>query len=203
MKAHVEQAKKAMYLLFFRINNLNLPIDLQLNLFDHTVLPILTYSCETWCFENVTILGKVHTEFLRKITKGRKSTPLNMLYAGLGRYPLEIVIKSRIIGFWNRLIHAKQSKIAYILYLVLKNNNNSDYKWISNIGKILNEVRRNDLWVNQHAIISSSLKFQVKQTLYDQFLQNWRASLNNSYKGRHYNIYKDTVEMERYFVLLP
>ena len=199
----VEQAKKAMYLLFFRINNLNLPIDLQLKLFDHTVLPILTYSCEIWGFENVTILEKVHIEFLRKITKCRKSTPLNMLYAELGRYPLEIVIKSRIIGFWNRLIHAKQSKIAYILYLVLKNNNNSGYKWISNIRKILNEVGRNDLWVNQHAIISSSLKFQVKQILYDQFLQNWRASLNNSSKGRHYNIYKDTVEMERYFVLLP
>ena len=126
-----------------------------------------------------------------------------MLYAELGRYTLEILIKSLIIGLWNRFIHAKQSKIAYILYFVLKNNNNSDYKWISNIRKILNEVERNDSWVNQHAIISSSLKFQVKQILYDQFLQNWRASLNNSSKGRHYNIYKDTVEMERYFVLLP
>ena len=66
--------------------------------------------------------------FLRKVTKCRKSTSLNMLFAELGHYPLEIVIISRIIGFWNRLIHAEQSRIAYILYLVLKNNNKSDYK---------------------------------------------------------------------------
>ena len=42
----VEQAKKAMYLLFMRIHNLELPLDMQLKLFDNTVLPILTYSCE-------------------------------------------------------------------------------------------------------------------------------------------------------------
>lgn len=34
----VEQAKKAMYLLFCRINNFHLPVDLQLKLFDHTVV---------------------------------------------------------------------------------------------------------------------------------------------------------------------
>ena len=39
-----ERAKKAMYLLFTRINNLHLPIDLQLKLFDHTVVPIMTYG---------------------------------------------------------------------------------------------------------------------------------------------------------------
>ena len=33
----VEQAKKAMHLLFVRLNNLNLPIDIQLKLFDNTV----------------------------------------------------------------------------------------------------------------------------------------------------------------------
>ena len=41
-----EQAKKAMYLLFMQINNLNLPLDLQLKLFDHTVMPILCYASE-------------------------------------------------------------------------------------------------------------------------------------------------------------
>ena len=41
-RKHVaSQARKAMHLLNMRINNLNLPIDLQLKLFDNTVLPIL------------------------------------------------------------------------------------------------------------------------------------------------------------------
>ena len=37
----VEQARKAMHLLFCRINNLYIPIDLQLLLFDQTIVPIL------------------------------------------------------------------------------------------------------------------------------------------------------------------
>ena len=39
-----EQARKAMHLLFLRANNLEIPIDLQLKLFDNTMLPILTYE---------------------------------------------------------------------------------------------------------------------------------------------------------------
>ena len=36
----VAQAKKAMHLLFYRINNIHLPLDFPLKLFDHTVVPI-------------------------------------------------------------------------------------------------------------------------------------------------------------------
>ena len=44
-RKHVaEQARKALFLLYSRIKNLNLPVDLQLKLFDHTVVPIMTLS---------------------------------------------------------------------------------------------------------------------------------------------------------------
>ena len=118
----VEQAKKVMYLLFMRINNLNLTIDLQLKLFDHTVLPILCYGSEIFVFENLQIIETVHNEFLRKITKAKTGTPMYMLYAELGRYPIEIHIKYRMIGFWNRIITGKQSKISLILYSAIKNH---------------------------------------------------------------------------------
>ena len=39
-KHNVEQARKALHVLFKRIRNLNIPIDLQLYLFDHVILPI-------------------------------------------------------------------------------------------------------------------------------------------------------------------
>ena len=49
----VEQSKKAMHLLFTRAKNLDLPLDLQLKLFDNTLLPILTYASEVWGYEGL------------------------------------------------------------------------------------------------------------------------------------------------------
>ena len=63
-----------MCLLYKRIYNLHLPNDLQLKLFDHTISPILSYGSELCSYENTDIIEKVHLEFLRKITKSRKST---------------------------------------------------------------------------------------------------------------------------------
>ena len=103
------QARKALHLLYTRINNLHLPIDLQLKLFDITVLPILTYGSEVWGFENIEILERIHAEFIRKITKTRKSTPYYMLYAELGRTSIDITIKARMIGFWYRIVTGKQT----------------------------------------------------------------------------------------------
>ena len=70
-----------MFLLFTRINNFNLdlPIDLHLKLYKNTVRPILKYVSEVWGYESLDMIEKVHNEFLRKITRCKKSTPLYML----------------------------------------------------------------------------------------------------------------------------
>jgi len=92
-----EQRNNAMYLLYKRINNLNIPIDLQLMLFDNTTVPILTYSCEVWGFKNnLNPLESIHLAFLRKITKARKSTPAYTLYGELGRHPLRVTIDTHV-----------------------------------------------------------------------------------------------------------
>jgi hypothetical protein len=39
-----------------------------------------------------------------------------MIYGELGRYPLEIDIKSRIISFWDRIISGKELKLSKIIY---------------------------------------------------------------------------------------
>ena len=82
----VEQACRAMHLLYKGIRNFNLPTDLQLQLFDQTILPILLYGSEVWGFEEIQIIEKLHCEFLRTITKLRKNTPLYNVYARLGAF---------------------------------------------------------------------------------------------------------------------
>ena len=62
-KSVYEKANKAMYLLYKRINNLNLPLDLQLKLFDSTILPIMTYGCEIWSCETPKCLNAYTIHF--------------------------------------------------------------------------------------------------------------------------------------------
>ena len=103
-------ACKSMHLLRRRIVNLNLPIDCQLKLFDQTVVPILLYGCEIFGFENIYAIEKIHLQFLKSIFKLKKSTPNVMVYGEFGRYPLEILVKIRMVKFWFKLLSGKNTK---------------------------------------------------------------------------------------------
>ena len=200
-RKHVkEQASKAMHLLWTRVNNANLPIDLAFKLFDHTVLPILTYGSEIFGYENLEILEQVHKDFMRKITKARRSTPINFLYGELGRYPLSINIKTKMISFWNRLITGKESKISLLTYQHMLSQPNLNFKWLNKIKEILTSVGRPDIWQNQTQITQNNIHIQIKQTLIDQFKQSWNAELQISNKGRIYSSYKSNHEFEPYLI---
>ena len=202
----VEQAKKAMHLLFVRSNNLDLPIDLQIKLFDNTIVPILTYGCEVFGYENLDLLEGVHLEFLHKLGRLRKSTPKFMIYAEFGRYPLYITIKQRMLNFWIRILNGKATKFSYKLYLymyaVASNDNEQGFRWINHIRSILNESGRPDLWLKQFDPIPFSSSNMIKQTLIDQFLQNWNGLLQNSSKGKNCALFKDNTSSEKYLTIL-
>jgi len=198
----VEQAKKAMHILYTKIYNLELPIDLQLKLFDHTILPILTYGSEVWGYESLDAIEKVHNEFLRKITKSRKSTPLYMLYAELGRYPVSISIKSRMIGYWNRLVVGKKSKLSYQMYNIMHVNRRKS-KWIASILNILSTIGRPDIFMYQSTLSDKHLNKTVKRTLIDQFKQKWFEDVQKSNKGKQYFLFKKDCNFENYLTLIP
>lgn len=200
-KHAVEQAKKAMYLLFMRANNLDLPIDLQMKLFDHTVLPILTYSSEIYGYGNLEIIERVHTEFLRKNTKSRKSTPKYMLYAELGRHPIEIDTKVRTVKYWSSILNGKRSKLAYQTYFYMFHANNN-FKWLDSIQSILNDCGLNYIWLQQFTHVPNNVAKTVKVRLLDQFLQTWNGDLQVSSKGTHYALFKDNLEPENYLTKL-
>ena len=71
----MDQARKALYCLYRKLRNISIPIDLQLKLFDTLILPILTYGCEIWGYENTKQLEKLHLQFCRNILGVRTTTP--------------------------------------------------------------------------------------------------------------------------------
>ena len=98
---------------------LNLPVDIQLHLFDTMIAPILLYGAEVWGFEKANIIETFHLQYCKLILKVKKCTSNNMVYGELGRFPLDIAIKGRMIGFWQRIICGKKDKIAFMLYSIL------------------------------------------------------------------------------------
>ena len=200
-KYAAEQARKAMHLLFIRANNLDLPIDLQIKLFDNTVLPILTYGSEIHGHSYLEIIERIHTEFLRKITKSRKSTPKYMLYAELGRHPIQIDVKVRMIEYWSSVLNGKQSKLSYQIYKYMYKSQNN-YKWPTYIKSILNDCGLNYIWQEQFRNIPKNITKQVKNRLLDQNIQVWSHDLQKSSKGLHYALFKDNIGLESYLTKL-
>ena len=86
------------------------------------MLPILTYGCEVWGFGDISCIETVHTDFLKQVLPLKKNTPHFMIYGELGRYPLSIVIKKRIINFWYKLVSGNANTLSSSLYRILLND---------------------------------------------------------------------------------
>ena len=59
-----EQANKALFSLMRKIRTLKLPIDIQLEIFDKTIKPILLYGSEIRGLGNCKVIERVHLKFL-------------------------------------------------------------------------------------------------------------------------------------------
>ena len=96
-----------------------------------------------------------------------------MLYDELGRYPLAITVKTRIINFWKRIITGKPKKFINIIYQKLLQLGDQNFKVTKKVQSILQKVGRNDVWLNQTQNIPNCITTIVKNTLIDLFKQIW------------------------------
>ena len=103
-KQIAEQANKALFALLRKIKSLSLPFDIQIDLFDKTIKPILLYGCEVWGYGNIDIIERVQLKFFKYIFNLKKSTPSYMIYGELGIMPLSVDIQTRFISFWANII---------------------------------------------------------------------------------------------------
>ena len=73
-----------------------------------------------------------------------------MLHAELGRYPLQINIKMRMINLWLSIITGKFNKLSNTTYKILKSEFDSgvyEHKWPKSIKNILDSVGMSELWI--------------------------------------------------------
>ena len=126
----IKKATCAMYevLKKGRLHILN--ISCQLDLFDKLVKPILLYGSEIWGTYKtaITEIEKVHLKFCKLILKLKRSTPNYMINGELGRHPLSIDIKMRMVTYWAKLLLGKDSKIYNTMYALLYKLNANENK---------------------------------------------------------------------------
>ena len=89
-----------------------------------------------------------------------------ILYGELGRYPADILIKSRMIGFWKILVCGKRDKISCILYnLMYKMHTRNFYfsKWLDCVLDTLNNCGFSEYWIHQNVPDNCYLAKMIKK----------------------------------------
>jgi len=209
-KRTCDQASKAMFSIIGKARKLNLPVEIQMHLFDSVVLPILLYGCEVWGSQQVRDIERVHLKFCKMVLGLSQYTSSAMVYGETGRVPLIITIKTRIVAFWHKLLTTLSPKLSCSMYHLLfqvVNNGLGESKWINFVQNILDECGLSYIWLNQATttkdINTDWLKAKIKMSLTDQFTQQWHDMINTNDNCETYRNFKSNITMEKYLLCLP
>ena len=205
-----DRASRAMFTLLRTCRQLSLPVDIQIDLFDKMIVPILLYGCEIWGYGSCALATKLQLRFYKIVFRLRKSTPNAMVFGELGKYPLDVNMKCRVLCYWYKLIDpVNKNKLSSIIYkftyrLYMEKNVASDY--LAFIEKTLNEIGLSGFWLLQENVQHTTLtwfKEKVKRCLYDQYIHNWFSEISTKDIFWNYRMYKDVFECEGYINRLP
>ena len=209
-KKHIaEQGTKALNSLLSKARTLQLPVDIQIELFDKLVKPILLYGSEVWGFGNNDVIERVQLKFLKYILKAKNSTPNYIVYGETGVLPIHIDINARIISYWAKLNSIENFgtlanniyTITHSVYKFINVTNRSHYfKWIHNIKNILCTYGFSGIWDTHSFPNKTWLTKAAKQKFTDTFLNDWCSKVESD---TNYRLFKHKFELETYITQLP
>ena len=198
---------RAMFSLLRKCRKLNLPIDLQLDLFEKCVHPVISYGCEVWGYQSLELVSKFQLRFLKLALGAYKTTPSCMILGELGCYPIKIEIQCRMLAFWYKLMIELQNGVSKLsctmlkLQLHLLEKGEHVFPWLDNIKTLLNNLGLTYLW-NRQTVSINVFKKIIKQRLKDQYIQTWSNDVNNNSICYNYRMYKDGFKFENYLISL-
>ena len=210
-KKHIaNQGRKALYSLLKRSKQLCLPIDLQIDLFNKLVKPILLYGSEVWGYGNIEVIERVQLKFLKHVLKAKNSTPNSIVYGETGVMPLSIDIQTRQISYWSKLL-SNDTKLASKIYVlmyklhstIIPDGNKKHFRWIENIRNIFIKTGNVNIWLYQDFPNHKWLKDTTNQRLKDLFLNEWYNSIETSNSCVTYRLLKNTFGFEKYLINTP
>ncbi|XP_074647723.1 uncharacterized protein LOC141903501 [Tubulanus polymorphus] len=200
-----DKAMRAMFSVIQKGRRLKLPIDVLLKLFDMCVAPVALYGCEIWGFESLDLLESLHCTFCKIIMKVSKYSHNLQVLAELGRYPMSIEVKRRMVNFWLKTVTGKDSKLNAILYRISLNlyvREKHKSPWLLYIKKIFDDIGLSYIWLQQYTENYKTLSKYVKQVLRDQHVQEMLQKVNDDQQYVNFKLYKNDVRLEKYITQL-
>jgi len=118
---------------------------------------------------------KRFTPILKRILKVKQSTPSVMLYGDLGRVPLSIRIKQKVIEYWYDMINSDNKLSSIVHRLIFQDNvhNGHSYEWLNFVKTIFNDGGITYIW--QSRFVNGSkhmLLSRIETTILSQFKQS-------------------------------
>ena len=196
---------RAMFYLISKARRLDLPIDIQLQLFDSTVLPILLYGCEIWGYSNVSVLENLHLKFLKILLGVHSKTCNNMVYGERGRYPLNITIKQRVVGYWARMLSGKETKLTRLVYNQVRDMHTQNLfksDWLEFLRDTLADCGMVNIWESNQSVSVNELKSKVHIKLKENFISKWLNELSTMSSCDVYVNFKTNFALEKYLIEL-
>ena len=201
----VNQARRALYCLISKARKLCLPLDIQCELFDQLVVPILLYGCEVWGFQKLDCIEMFHKKFLKSLLRVNRGTANCMVYGELGRSDLRSTVESRMVSYWARIVQGKKSKLSYIVCKLLRklyDKGDFESRWIKHIKHILDRCGMSNIWTVDVPLNIDWVKLSLNLRLADMYKQNWNDEVNRNRLCINYRIFKSVVGFEKYLVQL-
>ena len=204
-----DRASRAMYSLLQKSRKLMLPVEIQLELFDKIIAPILLYGAEIWCPQISDYAQKLQLKYIKLVLNLRTSTPTNMVLGETGMYPIEIQAKCRMLCFWYKLVDnqnfKKYSSIIYTFLFSLYEKQIHTSTFLTSVKDTLNNIGLSGIWLQQFEGLPSLSYFkgEIKRRLRDQYVQTWSTNIMSNELYYNYRLYKNIFCLETYFHKLP
>ena len=98
-----DQGRKALFAINSVLKHCNFNVKTKCAVFDTYINSILSCGSEVWGFHKAPDIEKIHLTYLKTILGVKKSCSNSLVYFELGRFPLYITRKLKIIKYWLKL----------------------------------------------------------------------------------------------------
>ena len=159
---------------------------------------ILLYASEIWGFSKSKEIERVHLKFCKRLLNVRLNTCTAGVYGELGRYPLYISRYVRIIKCWCKVVNSDNIIIKKLYEQGLRDCENGNINWVTNVKKILNEYRYSFVFTDAFNVDLTNFQCIFKQRVTDCFFQEWYGKVNNSVVLEEYKYFRNGFGYEKY-----